>query len=176
MFWRKERERERERIQSGDCRRVTVYRRWVILTFTYGPPTHSFIHSPGFLSFFLSFFILFASLPEQQSCVSNYFSNFQFASRKARTAGECRQRHGLASCDVMIMIHHSMAWEGGGGGGGESGGPGAGGFSSDALLWVLFSISDFPCLLIQLPDSDKKWVNEEILAPSKNMVLQILSG
>jgi hypothetical protein len=36
MFWRKG--RERERIQSGDCHRVTVYRRWVILTFTYCPP------------------------------------------------------------------------------------------------------------------------------------------
>jgi hypothetical protein len=98
MFWRKGRERERERefsiwwLSSSHSLQTLGY------TDIYLRPIHSFIHSRGFLPFF----ILFASLPEQQSCVSN-FSNFQFASRKARTAGECRQRHGLASCDVMII-------------------------------------------------------------------------
>lgn len=51
MFWRKG--RERERIQSGDCHRVTVYRRWVILTFTYCPPIRSFTGLSLFLYSFL---------------------------------------------------------------------------------------------------------------------------
>ncbi len=104
MFWRKGGERENSIWSLSSSHSLQTLGH----THIYLRPTHSFIHR----AFFLSFFILFASLPEQQSCVSK-FSNFQFASRKARTAGECRQRHGLVSCDVISMIHHSMAWEGG---------------------------------------------------------------